>query len=92
MRKMNIERVGGDAMHIATSCTNCGADEKSRKREFSAQAWTVLVLWAEVQKSVVEQPICEECYNELREVLIDRVDEVEAATKAPAKKRARKAG
>ncbi len=80
-------------MHIATTCTNCGADEKSRKREFSDQAWTVLVLWAEVQKNVVEQPICEECYAELREVLIDRADEVENATKKKApKKRARKAG
>ena len=87
-------------MHIAMNCANCNADEKSRKRDFSDQAWTVLVLWAEVQKGVVEQPICEECYAELREVLIDRADEISEAVnvelapakRAPAKKRVRKAG
>jgi len=80
-------------MHIAMNCANCGAADKSRKRDFSDQAWTVLVLWAEVEKSVVEQPICGSCYSELREVLIDRADEIESAAQdKPVKKSARKAG
>ena len=30
------------------------------------------MLWNEVQAAAVDQPICEHCYDELREVLIDR--------------------
>jgi hypothetical protein len=65
-------------------CSNCGEDGKSRRRDFSEQAWTVLVLWSEVQTAAVDQPICEHCYNELREVLIDRADEIETALRQPA--------
>ena len=53
MRKVKIERLGGTQMHFSMSCAQCGADEKSKKRDFSDQAWTVLVLWNEVQKGVV---------------------------------------
>lgn len=59
------------------SCANCGIDSKCRRRDFSEQAWSVLLLWNEVQSSTVDQAICEGCYNELREVLIDRADEIE---------------
>ncbi len=73
--------------HVAESCCNCGEDTKSRRREFSEQAWTVLVLWSEVQTAAVDQPICEGCYNELREVLIDRAEEIESALAEPAPKK-----
>lgn len=69
--------------HTAESCNHCGTDTKCRRRDFSDQAWSVLVLWNEVQAGVVDQPICESCYDELREVLIDRADEVEAAINEP---------
>lgn len=89
--KFKIERLGGTHMiqHVAETCSNCTGEVKSRKREFSEQAWSVLVLWSEVQKAAVDQPICEDCYNELREVLIDRSAEIEIAlrdahTKKPA--------
>jgi hypothetical protein len=86
--RFKIEKLGGarNMQHIADTCSNCGEDAKCRRRDFSEQAWTVLVLWAEVQGGAVDQPICEHCYNELREVLIDRADEIEAAISAPAPK------
>lgn len=63
--------------HVVEICSNCETETKCRRRDFSEQAWSVLVLWHEVQASAVDQPICEHCYNELREVLIDRADEIE---------------
>lgn len=70
--------------HQSENCNNCGEDAKCRRRDFSEQAWTVLVLWNEVQTAAVDQPICEHCYNELREVLIDRADEIETSISTPA--------
>jgi len=58
---------------------NCTVETKCRKREFSVEAWTVLVIWNEVQAAAVDQPMCDECYNELRETLIDRVSDVAEA-------------
>jgi len=83
-----IEKLGGPRMiqHTADTCSNCGEDAKCRRRDFSEQAWTVLVVWHEVQNAAVDQPICEHCYNELREVLIDRADEIETAVSTPAPK------
>ncbi|MFK7872744.1 MAG: hypothetical protein AB8C84_06165 [Oligoflexales bacterium] len=62
----------------ATSCTNCLQKNPSRRRHFSEQAWAALLAWSEVSVSSVKQPICEHCYEEMREVLIDRIDEVDA--------------
>lgn len=85
--KFKIERLGGtQAMQqsfISETCANCASDAKCRRRDFSEQAWSVLVLWAEVQPATVDQPLCEDCYDELREVLIDRSDEIEAALADP---------
>ena len=74
------------------SCSNCGTDSKCRKRDFSDQAWSFLVLWNEVAKTAVDQPICQPCYDELREVLIDRVDEIDAALEQPAVATNKKSG
>jgi hypothetical protein len=52
---------------------------RCRRRDFSQQAWAVLLVWEEVQKSTVDQSLCDDCYNELRETLIDRTDEIESA-------------
>jgi len=43
----------------------------------------VLVIWGEIEESVVEQPICESCYEEFREILIDRHAEIESSLKNP---------
>lgn len=75
-----FERIRGGREMATTgleSCANCGIDSKCRRRDFSEQAWSVLLLWSEVQSSTIDQAICDGCYNELREVLIDRADEIE---------------
>ena len=83
--KLKIERLGGSSnmQHVIEACAHCSTDARCRRREFSEQAWSVLALWNQVQKPVVDQAICEDCYDELREVLIDRADEIEAALSAP---------
>lgn len=60
-------------------CSNCSTFSKCRRRTFSEQAWVVLLLWNEISPSAVDQPVCDECYKEMREILIDRTDEIEAA-------------
>lgn len=67
--------------HVVEICSNCETVSKCRRRDFSEQAWSVLVLWHEVQEEAVDQPICDHCYGELREVLIDRSDEIEMVIK-----------
>ncbi len=64
---------------MSQMCANCSVDSKCRKRDFSVEAWTVLVIWNEVQAAAVDQPMCDECYNELRETLIDRASDVAEA-------------
>ena len=63
----------------ADQCSNCNTEAKCRRRDFSEQAWTVLLLWNEVQATAVDQPICDDCYGDLRETLIDRAEEIDAA-------------
>jgi hypothetical protein len=70
--------------NVTESCANCGEDTKSRRRDFSEQAWTVLLVWGEIQKATVDQAICDHCYGELRETLIDRADEIAAVASQPA--------
>ena len=60
------------------TCCNCGLQGKPpRHRTFSEQAWALLLLWKEITPSAVEQPICDACYDDLRETLMDRHTEVE---------------
>ena len=70
-------------MQVSIECSNCGAMAKSRRREFSDQVWAVLIAWGEVEANVVDHPICDDCYNELRDILIDRASEYEAALADP---------
>lgn len=57
-------------------CPRCGEMARLRARSFSDQAISALVAWQEVTESAALQPICDECYGELREVLIDRHEEL----------------
>ena len=58
-------------------CVNCSSSVgKCRKRDFSEQAWSMLLAWGEIEAAVVDEPICDQCYKELREILIDRADDV----------------
>lgn len=75
-------------MHISNTCANCDSKTRCRKREFSEQAWSVLLAWSEVDPDAVDQPVCDDCYVELRDILIDRAAEVEVALSSPAALRA----
>ena len=60
-------------------CKNCHQEEKAMRRVFSVLAWTVLLLWNELSVSAVDQPICDTCYDDMRNILIDRAEEIEKA-------------
>ena len=62
-----------------SQCANCGETAKCRPRDFSSQIWVLLLRWGEVVKSTVGQPICDSCYRDLRNLLIDRATEMENA-------------
>lgn len=77
----NIYRVskvieGKGSTMAGQGCPRCGSGQHCRDRTFSNTALAALVVWGELEKSLVGKPICEECYSDLREVLVDRSDEV----------------
>jgi hypothetical protein len=57
-------------------CGSCDESVKSVKREFSDQAWAALVSWREVSPKSVDSPLCNDCYFNFRDVLIERADEI----------------
>ena len=63
---------------ITNSCSVCCEERKSRSREFSTHAWTALTIWGEVEQTTFGQPICEGCYREMRDLLIERSEELHA--------------
>ena len=58
-------------------CSNCSSLTHSRRRQFSEQAWFFLLSWDEINASAVDRAICDDCYYEMREILIDRNEELE---------------
>src|SRR5689334_11416042 len=77
---MNSADLGADGQGMrAGICSNCAGEARSRRRTFSEQAWTVLLLWNEINPAAVDQPVCDDCYQEMRDILIDRNHEIEAA-------------
>lgn len=63
---------------VTNSCSVCCEDRKSRSREFSTHAWSALTTWGEVEHKTFGQPMCEGCYRELRDLLIERAEELHA--------------
>lgn len=64
-------------------CGHCMTKERrSRPREFSSQVWSLLVAWEEVSEAVIDQPLCDVCYGDIREILIDRSVEMEEALRS----------
>lgn len=64
-------------------CPGCNEELSCRYREFSPQTWSLLIHWQEVDESAVDQPMCAECYRDLREVLIERADQMQGAFQQP---------
>ena len=65
-------------MNLVQECKCCGDLRRCRIRDFSPHAWAVLMHWEEVESEAVGKPICNSCYDDLRELLIERSGEVEA--------------
>ena len=72
-----MQKYVGTSITKVQRCPYCNTNQKCRQRNFSDQIWATLVLWKEIQASAISQPLCDDCYNELREVLIDRASELE---------------
>src|SRR5262245_16569905 len=54
-------------------------ERRHRLTDFSPQGWSLLVQWQEVSEEVIQQPLCEVCYQDIREILIERSGEMERA-------------
>ena len=85
-RKKSQSNLGNETSTKCSSlgsqqCANCGESVLSRKRTFSAQAWTALLLWNEITPSAIDQTICDLCYEEMRDILMDRTEDVEETLK-----------
>ena len=69
-------------MHSSVlSCGNCCSKQECRHRAFNDDVWDLLVEWGEVEKESRDLPMCAECYRDIRDLLIDRSQEMEVALK-----------
>ncbi|MES2746308.1 MAG: hypothetical protein V4655_12830 [Bdellovibrionota bacterium] len=59
-------------------CPRCSNTTRLAKRTFSDQALAALVVWKDLSEKLIDEPICEDCYEELRDVLIERIEDVKA--------------
>lgn len=57
-------------------CPRCSNTARLAKRSFSDQALAALIVWNDLPEKLIGEPICEDCYEELREVLIERIEDV----------------
>jgi len=60
-----------------SQCHHCLLEKASSSRNFSEKAWEALLEWGEIEKTTVYEPLCQDCYEELRDVLIDRHSELQ---------------
>ena len=56
------------------SCPRCGDEQKLQKRLFSDVAIAALITWGDLEEELVDEAICDDCYKELRDVLIENSD------------------
>lgn len=73
-----IQRQGATAYNTSNICPCCQSETKLRHREFSAQAWSFLVSNNEIDEDNVGEAVCDDCYTDMREFLIESISEVEA--------------
>ena len=65
-------------------CVVCARDARVRAREMSAAAEATLVMMGQLEITAAGRPMCDECFAELRDALID----AETAALLPAVERA----
>lgn len=74
-------------MAISSSkCPRCEVQAKLRPRDFSDQAIATLVSFGDLDKKQVGVPVCDECYDDLRDLLIEHQRTVPAAASTKTKK------
>jgi len=61
---------------IHAECPRCGIEATLKDRQFSNQAVAALIAWGELPTELAGAEICSECYSELRDILVERTDEV----------------
>lgn len=59
-----------------SGCPRCGLNERLQKRTFSEEALSALIRWGDMDARLRSEAICDSCYGELREVLIERSSEL----------------
>ena len=72
-------------MKVCNQCSHCLSSAKSVQREISAQTWSALIFWNEVDSATVDKPLCSQCYRDIRDLLIERSNEFAAYIEAQAK-------
>lgn len=76
-------------MAIASSkCPRCEVSAKLRPRDFSDQAIATLVSFGDLDKKLVGVPVCDECYDDLRDMLIEHQRTTTTPQPGPKTKRA----
>ena len=58
-------------------CPHCDCSQRVKKRDFPAEALTKLVAMGELAPEVAGLPICDDCADDLRQVLIEEQEGVE---------------
>lgn len=58
------------------NCPRCNENSKLQKRLFSDTALAALISWGDLEEHLISEAICDSCYKELRDVLIDCADQL----------------
>lgn len=66
-------------------CPRCSNEARLTKRTFSDQALAALIVWNDLSEKLVDEAICDDCYAELRDILIERIEDVKAVKPMKAK-------
>lgn len=61
-----------------TKCPRCEMNARLAKRSFSEQAISALVTWGDMDARLIGQDICDPCYAELRDILIERSEDLKS--------------
>lgn len=69
-------------MKVSNHCSHCLSSAKSVQRDISAQTWSALIHWNEVEPEVIDKPLCNQCHRDIRDLLIERSAEFAAYIEA----------
>lgn len=64
-------------------CPRCLAEEQTlKKMNFGDQVIAALVVWGELDRSLIDASVCSDCIEDLRDTLIERAEELSEETTA----------